>query len=186
MATRWDRLPNPMEYDTREAGKDVRAALKGIKPPEHIKGGALDAVKAAGMRGGTRLGGAAGLAQMALEAGLFTGKKIDEKTGLGKKMVDKSGLGDVVDKAVNARDKVELSKNAKERLQDEELAQMRRDTDSNEKARRAYSGRYADGTRLPDEEPYRGDGMKSGGKVSSASRRGDGIAQRGKTKGRYL
>ena len=29
-------------------------------------------------------------------------------------------------------------------------------------------------------------GMKKGGKVSSASSRGDGIAQRGKTKGRYL
>jgi hypothetical protein len=29
-------------------------------------------------------------------------------------------------------------------------------------------------------------GMKSGGKVSSASSRADGIAQRGKTKGRYL
>lgn len=29
-------------------------------------------------------------------------------------------------------------------------------------------------------------GMKSGGKVSSASRRGDGIASRGKTRGRYI
>jgi len=31
-----------------------------------------------------------------------------------------------------------------------------------------------------------GGGLKRGGKVKSASRRGDGIAQRGKTKGRYL
>ena len=31
-----------------------------------------------------------------------------------------------------------------------------------------------------------GEGMKKGGKVSSASRRGDGIAQRGKTKGRMV
>jgi hypothetical protein len=29
-------------------------------------------------------------------------------------------------------------------------------------------------------------GMKSGGKVSSASRRGDGIAMRGKTRGKYI
>ena len=29
-------------------------------------------------------------------------------------------------------------------------------------------------------------GFKKGGKVSSASRRGDGIAQRGKTRGKYL
>jgi hypothetical protein len=32
--------------------------------------------------------------------------------------------------------------------------------------------------------PPKGNGMKSGGKVSSASARADGIAQRGKTKGR--
>ena len=31
-----------------------------------------------------------------------------------------------------------------------------------------------------------GTGMKKGGKVSSASKRGDGIAQRGKTKGRFV
>jgi hypothetical protein len=31
-----------------------------------------------------------------------------------------------------------------------------------------------------------GQGMKKGGKVSSASSRGDGIAQRGKTKGRMV
>jgi hypothetical protein len=29
-------------------------------------------------------------------------------------------------------------------------------------------------------------GMKKGGKIGSASKRADGIAQRGKTKGRYL
>jgi hypothetical protein len=31
-----------------------------------------------------------------------------------------------------------------------------------------------------------GRGMKSGGKVSSASKRADGIAQRGKTRGRMV
>ena len=31
-----------------------------------------------------------------------------------------------------------------------------------------------------------GTGMKKGGKVSSASKRADGIAQRGKTKGRFV
>ena len=57
-------------------------------------------------------------------------------------------------------------------MEDEEIAEMRRDTDSKEKARREYSGRYEDGTRLPDEEPYKGDGMKKGGKV-----RGWGMAR---------
>ena len=47
----------------------------------------------------------------------------------------------------------------------------------------------------PDYKPYseeiakikeRNPEFKKGGKVLSASKRGDGIAQRGKTKGRYL
>lgn len=35
-------------------------------------------------------------------------------------------------------------------------------------------------------ESRRGQGMKKGGKVSSASKRADGIAQRGKTRGRMI
>lgn len=40
--------------------------------------------------------------------------------------------------------------------------------------------------RMQQEMDARRGGFKSGGKVSSASKRADGIAQRGKTKGRYL
>ena len=36
------------------------------------------------------------------------------------------------------------------------------------------------------EQAVAGEGMKKGGKVSSASRRGDGIASRGKTRGRMV
>jgi hypothetical protein len=136
-----------------------------------------------------RTAGRAGLAGLAAEAGYAVGKKLDEETGVGKKLVEKSGLGKVVDKATSRRDKVELSKDAKERLQDEEIAQMRRDTESEEKARREYSGRRADGSRLPDEESYKGDNYKRGGKVKkmasggmTASKRADGIATKGKTK----
>jgi hypothetical protein len=143
------------------------------------------------------------------EIGYGVGRKIDEKTGLGKKMVDKSGLGDAAEKAANRRDKVELSKDAKARLDEEEVDNYRRETDANEKARREYSGRYEDGTRLPREENYKGDGMKKGGMTAkfmsfskkgrpagmkpvtkmasggvTASRRADGIAQRGKTRGK--
>ncbi len=116
---------------------------------------------------------------------------LNKKTGLGKKMVDKSGLGSAAEKAANRRDKVELSKDAKARLDEEEVDNYRRETDANEKARREYSGRYEDGTRLPDEESYKGDGMKRGGKVTkmasggmTASRRADGIAVKGKTRGK--
>lgn len=188
MATRWDNLPNPERYDTRTAGRDATAVKKALNPPSHVKGAALDMVKAAGRRSGTRLGGAAGLLQLSAEAGYAAGRKLDEETGVGKKLVDKSGLGETTDKAVKRRDKVELSKSAKERLEDEEIDQIRRDTDAEEKARREYSGRREDGSRLPSDEDYKGDGMKRGGKVKkmasggmTASKRADGIATRGKT-----
>ena len=82
-----------------------------------------------------------------------------------------------------------MSKDAKARLDEEEVDNYRRETDANEKARREYSGRYEDGTRLPSEENYKGDGMKRGGRVKkmasggmTASKRADGIATKGKTK----
>ena len=153
-----------------------------------LTGGAKEAVREAGKRADNRNVGRAGAGQVMFEIGYGVGRKIDEKTGLGKKMVDKSGLGSAAEKAANRRDKVELSKDAKARLDEEEVDNYRRETDANEKARREYSGRYEDGTRLPSEENYKGDGMKRGGKVKkmasggmTASKRADGIATKGKT-----
>jgi hypothetical protein len=176
-----------------------------------LTGGAKEAVREAGRRAENRNVGRAGAGQVMFEIGYGVGRKIDEKTGLGKKMVDKSGLGDAAEKAANRRDKVELSKDAKARLDEEEVDNYRRETDANEKARREYSGRYEDGTRLPSEENYKGDGMKKGGMTAkfmsfskkgrpagmkpvtkmasggvTASRRADGIAQRGKTRGKMV
>ena len=62
------------------------------------------------------------------------------------------------------RDKVKLSK--REKADDSD------DSDASDK----FQPRYSEGDF----------GMKKGGKVSSASKRADGCAQRGKTKGRYL
>jgi len=107
--------------------------------------------------------GRAGLAGHAFGAGTKIGEYIDEKTGLGKKIVDKSGIGDLVDKLVNKRDKVELSTSAKERLSDMEVDKAR--TESEDDITKTF---------------------KRGGKVSSASSRGDGIAKRGKTRGKMI
>ena len=101
---------------------------------------------------------------------------MDEKTGIGKKLVEKSGLGDLADKAVSRRDKVELSKSAKERVDEDdrfkEVERVLRETDED-----IESSKYG-----------KGDKYKRGGKVSvsKASRRADGIATKGKTRGRLL
>ena len=185
MATRWDNLPGLGDDFLDRAREDFQKGKKGRNvDSSKLTGGAKEAVRDAGRRAENRNIGRGGIPAAVLAGSYGLGRMVDEKTGLGKKMIEKSGLADIADKANNLRDNVELSKNAKERLQDAEIDQMRRDTDAAEKARRAYSGRYEDGTRLPDEESYKGDGMKRGGKVSAASKRADGIAQRGKTKGR--
>jgi hypothetical protein len=189
MATRWDNLPGLRDDVVARDREDTAKAKKGREvDSSKLTGGAKDAVREAGKRAENRKVGRRGAGVAAFEIGYGVGRAIDEKTGLGKKMVEKSGLGSAAEKAASRRDKVELTKSAKERLQDEEIDQIRRDTDASEKARREYSGRYEDGTRLPDEESYKGDGMKRGGKVKkmasggmTASKRADGIATKGKT-----
>lgn len=190
MATRWDNLPGLRDDVVERAKEDYAKGKKGRNvDSSKLTGGAREAVREAGRRAENRNVGRAGAGVAAFEAGYAVGRKLDEATGIGKKIVDKGGLGDIADKIANRRDKVELSKSAKERLQDEEVDQMRRDTDAEEKARREYSGRREDGSRLSDDEPYKGDGMKRGGRVKkmasggmTASKRADGIASRGKTK----
>ena len=195
MATRWDNLPGLKDDVVERAKEDFAKGKKGRNvDSSKLTGGAKEAVREAGKRADNRNVGRAGAVQVMFEIGYGVGRKIDEKTGLGKKMVDKSGLGSAAEKAANRRDKVELSKDARARLDEEEVDNYRRETDANEKARREYSGRYEDGTRLPSEENYKGDDMKRGGRVkkmasggmtsgaSSASSRADGIASRGKTR----
>lgn len=189
MATRWDNLPGLKDDVVERAKEDFAKGKKGRNvDSSKLTGGAKEAVREAGKRADNRNVGRAGAGQVMFEIGYGVGRAIDEKTGLGKKMVEKSGLGSAAEKAASRRDKVELSKDAKARLDEEEVDNYRRETDANEKARREYSGRYEDGTRLPSEESYKGDGMKRGGKVKkmasggmTASKRADGIATKGKT-----
>jgi hypothetical protein len=205
MATRWDNLPGLKDDVVERAKEDFAKGQKGRNvDSSKLTGGAKDAVREAGKRADNRNVGRAGAGQVMFEIGYGVGRKIDEKTGLGKKMVDKSGLGSAAEKAANRRDKVELSKDAKARLDEEEVDNYRRETEAEDKERKAYSGK--------DEENYKGDGMKKGGAVKSAkfmsfSKKGkpagmkpvtkmasggsfrasaNGIAQRGKTRGKMV
>jgi len=190
MATRWDNLPGLRDDVVARDREDTAKAKKGREvDSSKLSGTAKEVVREAGQRASNRKIGRRADALGALGAGYMVGREIDKATGIGKKMVEKSGLGDAAEKAASRRDKVELSKSAKERLQDEEIDQIRRDVESEEKARREYSGRREDGSRVPSDEDYKGDGMKRGGKVKkmasggmTASKRADGIASRGKTK----
>jgi hypothetical protein len=140
----------------------------------------------AGGRAITRTGGRAGLAALAGEAGYALGRKIDEETGIGKKIVDKT-VGPSIDRVVAAKERVTLSPEAKARIEAGELEEkasvkpMKRTMDSASPEGKMRPGRNEE---IDDETRESAGGYKRGGKVNSASRRGDGIAQRGKTRGK--
>ena len=186
--TRWGNLPDPTKYDLKEAGKDVRAAGKALSPPEHIKGSALDAVKRAGMRSGARLGGASAAAAGALGAGYLVGRGIEDMTGIGKKTVDKSGLGDLAEEMATPSEKVELSEESKARIARGDLDKPKAKTSTGKDSEGGGGARSeAKNRMLMENREPKDEAMKRGGKVkSSASKRGDGIATKGFTKGKYL
>lgn len=178
MATRWDRVPGMTDDVVKRSVEDVQKVRKGMNvDSSDLKGGARQAVREAAGRAASRLAGRAGAAGAALEGGYALGREIDERTGLGKRMVDESGLGDAAERMVNRRDKVELSKESQERIAKGELEEKRKET-----AKRTRSEEPADDEMASHYRPY-----KKGGKVKvTASSRADGIAKRGKTRGRYV
>jgi hypothetical protein len=193
--TRWSKLPDPSKYDIGEVKKDVKAGLKALNPPETAKGSALEMVERAGLRGGSRLLGAAGEAAGALGAGYLVGRGIDNTTGLGKDLVNKTSLGKKVDEFVNDRDQVELSKEAKDRIAAGELEEnvssrpVKRNMESESSEGGGGTARSIprDRTLMENREPKDG-AMKRGGKVvkSPKSKKFDGIAAKGHTKGRMI
>ena len=178
--TKWDKLPSMTEDVVRRSREDLGAIRRGMGAgASKLSGTAQDVVKEAGARGLTRMAGRVAPAAAALEAGYTLGREIDERTGAGKKVVDESGLGRAAGRAALAgREGAKLSAGAKQRMADMENDEALRSVDTERAA-----SKYGKG----DEE-----GMKRGGKVKkyaaggsvSASRRADGIAAKGKTRGR--
>jgi hypothetical protein len=86
------------------------------------------------------------------------GRELDERTGAGKKMVESSEGLKAIAKKMGDSDRVKMSEDSKNRIADMENDEAMREVDA-EKETKKYA---------------------TGGYVKSA----DGIAQRGKTKGR--
>lgn len=181
MATRWNRIPDPNEDVVQRTSEDVGKVKKRINVESSgLKGGAKESVKEAGSRAASRLGARAGAAGVALQQGYEVGRAIDEKTGVGKKLVDKT-VGKEIDRAVNKRDKVELTEEAKERIKRGDL-DKKREPDESRKMDPELVRMFERNPmyQMGDESK---EGYKRGGKVSASSR-ADGIAKRGKTRGR--
>jgi hypothetical protein len=114
----------------------------------------------AGGRAVSRTLGRAGLLNAAGVAGYDLGREIDKEFPSIGKAIDKA-----VDKASVRGTRAKLTPEAQDRAHFEEAAE----------AIEKHEARKKDG-----------DGYKKGGKVSSASKRADGAAQRGKTRGKIV
>ena len=160
-----DLTPNPKEDVVASNEADLERIKKGLDQKTNREGerGYMDRAKtqeAAG-RALSRTMGRAGAAQAAFMAGRGIGELIDKNTNVGK-YIDKA-----IDKASVPSDRVKLTKEAQERVDQEQAFK-----DVEDAMRRVRNN---------EDKEY-----KKGGKVSSASRRADGAAQRGKTRGRYI
>jgi hypothetical protein len=184
-------LPHPKEDVVASQSADNARIKKGLDAPAERAYNRLQQQEAGG-RAVTRTGGRAGAAGAALEAGWAAGRALDEKTGVGKKLVEKSGLGALAEKMATPKEKVELSEESKTRIAKGDLDS--KPTKSSFKAKKEIEASIPEGDVRSGSNENIGedirqramsyansDNYKKGG--VTASSRGDGIAQRGKTRG---
>ena len=181
--SKWDYAPKADDDVVKSAKEDT---AKTVKDSSNLKGAAKQAVIDAAGRAVARNLARSTYAGKALQVGYDAGRDLDEKTGIGKAMVDKSGLGDIAARAATPEDRVELSQSAKDRIAAGELDKKY----SNKPLKAPVSSSESNSGPRDDigtpKEPT-SENLKKGGKVRShSSKRGDGIAQRGHTKGRYM
>ena len=159
-----DRMPNLLEDVIESQGADTERIRRGLDTTE-TRPQNRKQVQEAGGRANLRSAGRAGLLGLAGEIGYGLGSEIDERTGAGKKMVEGSERLKAIADKMGSSNRVKLSEDSRNRIADMENDQAMREVDA-EKEGMKHGGsvkKYA-----------------SGGYVKSA----DGIAQRGKTKGR--
>jgi len=161
-----DLTPNPREEFPASAAADLERIRRGVDSTARSAPNRLRQQEAGG-RATLRSLGRLGLAGTAAGAGAELGMALDERyPAIGKaaeKLIEKSGVGALARRGAVPPGRVELTDEAKQRIEDEEST---RDV---QRARK----------KVADE---RGEEYARGGFVKKA----DGIAQRGKTKGRMV
>lgn len=125
----------------------------------------------AGGRATLRSLGRAGLLGAAAEAGQAIGREIDRRNPevgeVAEKAIEGSGVGSLMRRRAVSPGRVEFSDEAEQKLVDRDVLRARAAADE-----------------IMQEQKSRG--YAKGGSVGSASKRADGIAQRGKTRGKFI
>jgi len=161
-----DLTPNLKEDYDASQDADIERIKKALKQETKREGeqGYRDRARtqeAAG-RAVSRTLGRAGLMQGAFAVGTKLGEEIDRRNPKIGKAIDK-----VIDRMSVPSDRFKLTKEAQERVDQEQAFK-----DVEDAMRRVKNN---------EDKEY-----KRGGKVMSASKRADGIAKRGKTRGRVM
>jgi len=179
--------------------KDVKAEIERLKaydkpiervtPEMNLVGGPLlKGLKAAGAGLAAKLAPQAAktrvepsIPQEAVKALAMAPKRGGELATRGGELATKSPKGELVTKGsdlVKRRESMAQLESPRRRLPfEKDMGKARLETQANKRRQLGGSSRSEDVIEM---------GMKRGGKVGSASSRGDGIAKRGKTRGKYI
>lgn len=179
--------------------KDVKAEIERLKaydkpiervtPEMNLVGGPLlKGLKAAGAGLAAKLAPQAAktrvepsIPQEAVKALSMSPKRGGELATRGGELATKTPKGELVTKGsdlVKRRESMAQLESPRRRLPfEKDMGKARLETQANKRRQLGGSSRSEDVIEM---------GMKRGGKVGSASSRGDGIAKRGKTRGRYI
>ena len=179
--------------------KDVKAEIERLKaydkpiervtPEMNLVGGPLlKGLKAAGAGLAAKLAPQAAktrvepsIPQEAVKALAMAPKRGGELATRGGELATKTPKGELVTKGsdlVKRRESMAQLESPRRRLPfEKDMGKARLETQANKRRQLGGSSRSEDVIEM---------GMKRGGKVGSASSRGDGIAKRGKTRGRYI
>ena len=159
-----DLTPNLRENVVSSQRADSARIQKGLEAPA-ARANNRTTQQEAGGRAITRTAARAGLTAAALEGGLEAGEKLNEATGASKKL---AGLAEKT-----SRGKSESNEDDTDTANRKEVARVLREVDADAAERKNYTGNKKGGVIKK---------MASGG--VTASKRADGIAQRGKTRGK--
>ena len=174
-----DLTPNLQEDVIASQNADVERIGKGLQQ-ETRRGGEqgyrdrLRTQEAAG-RALSRTMARAGMA----EASFALGKKIGEEIDKRNPKIGKS-IENAIDKVAVSKDRVKLTDEAKQRIEDIEVEEDIR------RAMKKYPAPDVEERLNILEKKHAARKYAKGGKVVAVSKRADGIAQRGKTRGKYI
>ena len=182
-----DLFPNPQEDVIASQRADTERIRKGLNTDQIQNPTNRRRSQEAGGRATLRSAGRAGLMGAAFQGGKDIGEELERRVpAVGKAadaLIEKSGVGALARKGAVSPGRVELTDEARQQLADKDVAEAMREAD--EKYQEDRRARKMDYER--ERELHKGaerKGFAKGGMVGSASKRADGIAQKGKTRGR--